>query len=158
MGSVATSAKRKRPNGPLWIWTRGGILVLAALCVASGTGFAAGLLGGSHGSVGVPTLSPLPSPGVGSTGIDSTGTGSTVGSDTGTLLGPSLSVPLSSGTSLVPLNQPALPSVSDLTTGLPLGIAPDLQNLPQNVLRDTGQVVGEVGRTILRLVTSPSLR
>jgi subtilisin family serine protease len=148
MGSAATSAKRKRPNGPLWIWTRGGILVLAALCVASGTGFAAGLLGGSHGSVGVPTLSPLPSPGVGSTGIDSTGTGSTAGSDTGTLLGPSFSVPLSSGTSLVPLNQPALPSVSDLTTGLPLGIAPDLQNLPQNVLRDTGQVVGEVGRTI----------
>src|ERR1700693_2005969 len=84
----------------LWkcIRSRSAPLALAAglLLVFAATGFAAGLLGGSHTGT-LPSLSPLPTPGA----IPAPGSGSIP--DTGTILGPSLSIPLSTPT-VGPLN------------------------------------------------------
>ena len=125
------------------------MLAACLLLPASDTGFAAGLLGGSHGSP-LPNLAPLPTPGAGS--IPAPGSGSS--SDTGTILGPSLSIPLSSGPAVGPLNDP-LASLPNVGSGLPPGVSPELKDLSKNVRKNL-EAVGNAGRPIRRGFVLPS--
>src|ERR1051326_7980771 len=72
---------------------RGAPLALAFLLGCASTVYAAGLLGSSHGGP-LPSLPSLPSPGTGS--LRALGWGSTP--EAGTIIGPSLSIPLSPST------------------------------------------------------------
>ena len=134
---------RRRPRAlRKFIRSRSAALALAAglLLGFAATGFAAGLLGGSQG-VSLPNLAPLPSPGTGSIPAPDSGSGL----DTGTILGPSLGIPLSSPT-LSPLNDP-LASLPAIGSDLPLGVSPDLKDLSNNV-RQSVQAAGNAGRPI----------
>jgi Subtilase family len=138
----------------LWkfIRSRSAPLALAAclLLPAADSGLAAGLLGGSHGGGSLPNLAPLPAPGTGS--IPEPGSGSS--SDTGTLLGPTLSIPLSSGPAVGPLNDP-LASVPNIGSGLPPGVSPELKDLSKNV-RQNLEPAGNAGRPIRRGFVLPA--
>ena len=134
---------RRRPRAlRKFIRSRSAALALAAglLLSFAATGFAAGLLGGSQGG-SLPNLAPLPSPGTGSIPAPDSGSGL----DTGTILGPSLGIPLSSPT-LSPLNDP-LASLPAIGSDLPLGVSPDLKDLSNNV-RQSVQATGNAGRPI----------
>jgi subtilase family protein len=138
----------------LWkfIRSRSAALALAAclLLPAADSGLAAGLLGGSHGGGSLPNLAPLPAPGMGS--IPAPGSGST--SDTGTILGPSLSIPLSSGPAVGPLND-SLAGVPNIGSDLPPGVSPELKDLSKNV-RQNLEPAGNAGRPIRRGFVLPA--
>jgi hypothetical protein len=138
----------------LWkfIRSRSAALALAAclLLPAADSGLAAGLLGGSHGGGSLPNLAPLPAPGMGS--IPAPGSGST--SDTGTILGPSLSIPLSSGPAVGPLND-SLAGVPNIGSDLPPGVSPELKDLSKNV-RQNLEPAGNAGRPIRRGFVVPA--
>jgi subtilisin family serine protease len=148
MGSAVTPrpAARRRT---LWrfVRSRSAPLALAAclLLPAADHGFAAGLLGGSHTGA-LPGLAPLPMPGTGSLPAP----GSTP--DTGTILGPSLSIPLSTP-SVGPLNDP-LAAVPNIGSDLPLGVSPELKDLSKNV--QNLQPAGNAGRPIRRGFVLPA--
>jgi hypothetical protein len=127
MASAETSEQTTlRGTRMLWrcLLSRGAPLALGLclLLAAAQTGFAAGLLGGSHTGA-LPSLAPLPAPGTGS--LPTLGSGSTP--DTGTILGPSLSIPLSTPT-VGPLNDP-LAAVPNIGSDLPVGVSPELKDL-----------------------------
>jgi len=130
MGSAGTF-RPAAPRRTLWkfIRSRSAPLALAAclFLAAADHGFAAGLLGGSHGGGPLPNLAPLPTPGTGS--LPALGSGSTP--DTGTILGPSLSIPVSTP-NVGPLHDP-LAAVPNIGSDLPLGVSPELKDLSNNV-------------------------
>ena len=115
-----------------------GACLLLAFAV---TGFAAGLLGGSRGSP-LPNLAPLPAPGTGSIPAPDSG------SDTGTILGPTLNIPLSSGPAVSPLDD-QLAGVPNIGSGLPPGVSPELKELSRNV-RENIRPAANSGRPIRR--------
>src|SRR5262249_45094873 len=118
------------PRGGLRV--AGARLALAAcVLLLTSQAFAAGPLGGSHGSSPLPDLAPLPSPGTGS--VPTLGSGS----DTGRILDPNLNVPLPTSPVTAPLNNP-LGTVPSLGCDLPAGLSPDLKDLSKNV-RETIQ-------------------
>jgi subtilisin family serine protease len=120
---------------------RGARLALAAcLLLGAAEAFAAGPLGGSPGTSPLPNLAPLPAPGMGS--LPALGSGS----DTGTIVGPSLSVPLSTSPVTAPLNDP-LAAVPNLGSDLPAGLSPDLKDLSRNV-QERVQQAGNSARPI----------
>jgi hypothetical protein len=130
---------------------RGAKLALAACLVLGATeAFAAGPLSGSHGTSPLPNLAPLPAPGTGP--LPALGSGS--GSDTGTIIGPSLSVPLSPSSVTAPLSDP-LAAVPSLGSDLPAGLSPDLKNLSRNVQETVAQA-GNSARPIRRGFALPA--
>ena len=88
-------------------------------------------------------------PGTGS--LPALGSGSSP--DTGTILGPSLSIPLSTP-NVGPLNDP-LAAVPNLGSDLPLGVSPELKDLSRNV-RQNLQSAGNAGRPIRRGFVLPA--
>jgi hypothetical protein len=156
MGSAGTPepiAPRRTPSLRRSIRIRAAPLVAACLMLACvGSGFAAPLLGGSHASP-LPNLAPLPTPGAGT--IPGPGSGSIP--DTGTILGPSLSVPLSTGPTVGPLGpvQDPLARAPNLGSELPPGLSPELKNLSRNV-RETVQSAGNAGRPVRKGFVLPT--
>ena len=137
------------------IRSRAALLALVACLMLAfvGSGLAAPLLGGSHASP-LPNLAPLPTPGAGS--IPGPGSGSIP--DTGTILGPSLSVPLSTGPTVGPLGpvQDPLARAPNLGSELPPGLSPELKNLSRNV-RETVHSAGNAGRPVRNGFVLPTL-
>jgi hypothetical protein len=120
---------------------RGARLALAACLLLGATeAFAAGPLGGSPGTSLLPNLAPLPAPGTGS--LPALGSGS----DIGTIIGPNLSVPLSTSPVTAPLNDP-FAAVPNLGSDLPAGLSPDLKDLSRNV-QERVQQAGNSARPI----------
>jgi len=135
------------PRGGLRV--AGARLALAAcVLLLTSQAFAAGPLGGSHGSSPLPDLAPLPSPGTGS--VPTLGSGS----DTGRILDPNLNVPLPTSPVTAPLNNP-LGTVPSLGSDLPAGLSPDLKDLSKNV-RETIQQARNSARPVRRGFVLPT--
>jgi hypothetical protein len=149
MGAAAISEPMKRRRN----CTRSVLLALVCLLLGGADSFAAGVLGGSHGTSPLPNLAPLPAPGTGS--IPAPG----AGSDTGTILGPSLSIPLATSPITTPLKDPlasvpnaGLPSIG---SDLPPGLSPELKDLSKNV-RENVQQAGNSTQPIRRGFVLPA--
>jgi subtilisin family serine protease len=113
---------------------RGASLALGiGLLGAGAPGHAAGLLGGSHGGP-LPNLAPLPTPGTGA--VPALGSGSTP--DKGTIIGPSLSIPLSPP-AVGSLNTPL--AVPDVGSTLPT-LSPELKDLSNNLRQNLSTATG----------------